>query len=184
MSRPQRSHAMPPNMRNTPYITREKPQEKRSSHNNGSSTRVVSPDDYSMDLPMFPSLQKSENIPIPITNCMHRTPSEIQLCEDAITADYRDYCMFARIVNGISSRQSADLDFDLVYENNACLANIRRTRCIPPEESQSLHVRHTSLLQRLVSPTHNAPQTVYPIIDPSDNHSMIFDEDEIFVIDL
>jgi hypothetical protein len=133
---------------------------------------------------MFPSLTHTKSENIPITDAIHRTPSEIQLCENAAIADYRDYCMFVRIVNGISSRQSAALDFDLIYENNACLANIRRTRCVPPDEAQSLDARYKSLLQRLDTPTHNAPPVVCPIMDPGDNHPMILDEDEIFVLDL
>lgn len=118
---------------------------------------------------------------------MHRTPSEIQLCEDEALADYRDYCMFARIVDGISRRQSTSQDLDLIYENDACLANIRRTRSQPPEESQSLEARHELLLQKLMFPPNPLssaaqPHAVYSILHGNDN--MILDEDEIFVIEL
>jgi hypothetical protein len=111
-------------------------------------------------------------------NAIHRTPSEIQLCEDATIADYRDYCVFLRIVNGISSGQSAALNFDFIY------VNIPQTRYFPPEEAQSLNVQYKLLLQQLETPTHNVPPVIYPIIDPGDNHPMILDEDEIFVLDL
>jgi hypothetical protein len=56
---------------------------------------------------------------------MHRTPSKIQLSEDKALANYRDYRMFARIVEGISRcRQSSNQGCDLIYEYDACLANI------------------------------------------------------------
>jgi hypothetical protein len=166
------------NARNTPYI--KIAQGKRASDSTGCSG-VVSPDDFSMDcsMTMFPPHSRGKSQSIPITNGMHRTPSEIQLCEGEAIADYRDYCMFARIVDGIQKRQSSnqEQDLDLIYENDACLANIRRTRCVPPEESQSLEARHESLLQRLGGNIMSKPLAVYP-----DN--MILDEDEIFFIDL
>jgi hypothetical protein len=136
--------------------------------------------DYSM--PLKPS-QSSKSQSIPITNGMHRTPSEIQLCEDEALADYRDYCMFVRIVDGISRRQSTNQDLDLIYEHDACLANIRRTRSQPPEESRSLEARHELLLQKLMFPPNLlSPHTFHSNLHGNDN--MILDEDEIFVIDL
>lgn len=39
---------------------------------------------------------------IPIPHRIHRTPSEVQLLEDEAMADYRDYCMYHRIVSGIA----------------------------------------------------------------------------------
>jgi hypothetical protein len=82
--------------------------------------------------------------------------------------------MFVDIANGISSREYAALDFDLIYENNACLANIRRTRYVPPEESQSPDARYKALLQRLETPTQNEPPAVDPINAPH-KHSMRLD---------
>jgi hypothetical protein len=174
---PQRSDSMVRSTRNTLAVRIA--QAERASDSTGSS-RVVSPDDYSLDfstMTTFPPLSRGKSQSIPITKGIHRTPSEIQLCEDEAIADYRDYCMFARIVDGIQRRQSSNQDLDLIYENDACLANIRRTRCVPPEESQSLESRHQSLLQRLGGNMISQPQAVYP-----DN--MVLDEDEIFVIDL
>jgi hypothetical protein len=48
---------------------------------------------------------------IPIQNSLQRTQSELQLCEDEAMADYRDYCMFHRIVAGMSNNR-LDLEDD------------------------------------------------------------------------
>ena len=109
-----------------------------------------------------------------------------QLCEDEALADYRDYCMFVRIVDGISRRQSTNQDLDLIYECDACLANIRRTRSQPPEESQSLEARHELLLRKLMFPPNplSSAQRDALYSNQHGNGNTILDEDEIFVIDL
>lgn len=149
---------------------------------------VVSPDDT--DCSVTPS-QTHKSQSIPITNGIHRTLSEIQLCEDEALADYRDYCMYTRIVDGIQRRQSSHSsgDIDLIYENDACLANIRRTRCQPPEESHSLKTRHDSLLQVLRDPS---LKTTHDFLTEATaiHQGTIFDQDYqeddegVFVIDL
>eukprot|EP00565_Helicotheca_tamesis_P007362 CAMPEP_0185723466 /NCGR_PEP_ID=MMETSP1171-20130828/305_1 /TAXON_ID=374046 /ORGANISM="Helicotheca tamensis, Strain CCMP826" /LENGTH=220 /DNA_ID=CAMNT_0028391171 /DNA_START=81 /DNA_END=743 /DNA_ORIENTATION=- len=48
----------------------------------------------------------SHNIPMPRTH-IHRTRSELQLREDMAAAEWRDFCMFHRLVNGMRERQQA-----------------------------------------------------------------------------
>lgn len=141
---------------------------------------IVSPDDDDF----APLQRKSQSIPI--TKGLHRTPSEIQLCEDEALADYRDYCMYTRIVHGIQRSQCQAQDFDLQLENDACLQNIRRTRCGPPEESQSLESRHESLLNVLRNPSLKTTRDYLTQAQAAvtASHDTIFEEDEIFVIDL
>ena len=147
-------------------------------------SRVVSPDDYSMSRPLSRCNSGGKSRSIPIAKRIYRTPSEIQLCEDTALADFRDYCMFSRIVNGISRRQSENQDIDLLYENDACLANIRRTRCQPPEESKSLQARHESLLHILGDPNRCHHPLSPHVHIPGDDDNMILEEDDIFVIDM
>mmetsp|Transcript_3148 Transcript_3148/g.4191 ORF Transcript_3148/g.4191 Transcript_3148/m.4191 type:complete len:235 (+) Transcript_3148:101-805(+) len=47
---------------------------------------------------------RSLAIPLPESH-IHRTESEQQLCEDMAMAEYRDRCMFNRLVSGIRRRQ-------------------------------------------------------------------------------
>jgi hypothetical protein len=48
-----------------------------------------------------------KSAPIHIEGNVRRTPSEIQLGEDEQLADFRDYLMFERIVNGMMQRDGA-----------------------------------------------------------------------------
>ncbi|KAG7363493.1 hypothetical protein IV203_026854 [Nitzschia inconspicua] len=56
--------------------------------------------------------RRSESIPLPSSH-VHRTHSEVQLCEDMETAERRDLNMFYRLVNGIRERQ-----MHLVHEHH------------------------------------------------------------------
>jgi hypothetical protein len=51
------------------------------------------------------SSRRSQSIPLPSSH-VHRTHSEVQLCEDMETAERRDLNMFYRLVNGIRERQA------------------------------------------------------------------------------
>ena len=67
---------------------------------------------------------------IPISKSMRRTPSEIQLLEDEAVADYRDYCMYVRIVNGMRGHQpNQNRTAKAAAEES--VANIMRTRQMP-----------------------------------------------------
>jgi hypothetical protein len=69
---------------------------------------------------------KSERIPI--CKNLHRTASELQLCEDEQLAEQRDYAFFSRLVNGISKSQTSGTNQYLQTENQVCLAHIIQTR--------------------------------------------------------
>ena len=120
---------------------------------------------------------------------MHRTPSEIQLCEDKDLADYRDYRMFARIVDGISRcRQSSNQGHDLIYEYDAYLASFRQTQSRPSKESESHDARHELVLQKLIFPSNPFSSAAQPhaVYDSNlnGNDNMILDENGNFVIEL
>jgi hypothetical protein len=85
-----------------------------------------------------PSLKRSQGPPqqenlsprsrsIPIANSLKRTASELQLSEEEAMADFRDYVLFSRIVDGIS-KQAPPKDFRLRQANDRCLAHIIHER--------------------------------------------------------
>jgi hypothetical protein len=71
-------------------------------------------------IPAMFTQQKSD--PINIGLRLSRTESEIQLCEDEQVAEYRDYCMYVRIISGMSQSSTRSPGVD------QSLANIIRTR--------------------------------------------------------
>lgn len=83
----------------------------------------------------------SKSIPIPFQG-LRRTPSELQLLQDEAMADYQDYCMYARIVNGIHSRGGGSGDNPRSRANAVAnihsVQNIIRTRHLPVPEDISL----------------------------------------------
>ena len=83
----------------------------------------------------------SKSIPIP-SKGLQRTPSELQLLQDEATADYQDYCMYVRIVNGIRSRgggggENNPLSLANAVANIHSVQNIIRTRYLPAPEDVS-----------------------------------------------
>lgn len=78
-------------------------------------------------LPPLPKT-KTDTKAIPIaSNSMKRTASELQLMEDEAMADYRDYCMYTRIVNGMTERRS----WTELPSQDGAIRNIIRTRHLP-----------------------------------------------------
>jgi ribosome-binding protein aMBF1 (putative translation factor) len=77
---------------------------------------------------------------IPIQKYMQRTPSELQLDDehDEVVADYRDYCMYSRIVSGISRQQMKHDDLGLRDQNVKTIENIMRTRFEQSHQRRSL----------------------------------------------
>jgi hypothetical protein len=71
---------------------------------------------------------KAKSQSIPIQSGIRRTTSELQLCEEQDLADFRDYVMFTRIVDGICKTQQETEDCKLKQENDLCLAHIIGTR--------------------------------------------------------
>jgi hypothetical protein len=74
----------------------------------------------------------SASIPIPSKGLI-RTPSELQLLEDEAMAEYRDYCMYNRIVNGIahSKNKQGGGDMNRSLANADSVQNINRARHLP-----------------------------------------------------
>lgn len=58
----------------------------------------------STDYSQSASSSYTQAIPLPDSH-IHRTESELQLSEDMAIAEYRDQCMFDRLVNGIRRKQ-------------------------------------------------------------------------------
>jgi hypothetical protein len=78
--------------------------------------------------PMFMSSSPSKAIPIKGSS-MKPTHSEIQLMESEALAEHRDYCMYRRIVDGMSRQNSNS--YNASWTSDECLANIIRTRHTP-----------------------------------------------------
>lgn len=105
----------------------------------------------------FPSLPSSISRSIPIaSSSLKRTASEVQLLEDEAMADYRDFCMYMRIVNGMNERQSWT---KLPSFNNGEIQNIIRTRHKPVEEGPSSYMRE-GLERHSVNSPLNPPKVV------------------------
>mmetsp|Transcript_25987 Transcript_25987/g.71289 ORF Transcript_25987/g.71289 Transcript_25987/m.71289 type:complete len:240 (+) Transcript_25987:76-795(+) len=86
------------------------------------------------------SNRRSQNIPLP-TSHMHRTQSEVQLCEDMETAEQRDLNMFYRLVNGIRDRQ-----MNLIREkesSTAAAAIYDPAHTLTEAERSLAHIIHT-----------------------------------------
>ena len=102
---------------------------------------------FGTSLPARPSYvaNKSKSASIPISpKSIRRTASENQLSEDEAMADYKDYIVYSRIVNGISRQNSQRKDVQLLYENQLCLGNIMRTRQYNVDDD-SEHCLHKKL---------------------------------------
>ena len=92
--------------------------------------RGITPDEHS-----FPtsSSRRASSKTIPISGSMHRSDSELQLRESEMLAEHRDYCMYMRIVNGMSSsrRNSMNESWNDSWRSDDSLANIIKTRHTP-----------------------------------------------------
>mmetsp|Transcript_19669 Transcript_19669/g.27660 ORF Transcript_19669/g.27660 Transcript_19669/m.27660 type:complete len:158 (-) Transcript_19669:39-512(-) len=62
------------------------------------------------------TIKKSACIPMP-SNHIFRTNSELQLCEDIAIAEWRDRCMYNRLVNGVRRRQRHLVDSSQIIPN-------------------------------------------------------------------
>jgi len=79
-----------------------------------------------------PTLLRSKSIPI--RDVIKRTPSELQLREEEEVADFRDYLMFTRIVDGMTKRQADSQDCRSRLVNDMTLAHIIGTRNLSEDE--------------------------------------------------
>lgn len=115
---------------------------------------------------------------IPINDYIQRTPSEVQLCEDEAIADYRDYCMYSRIVGGISRQQmKLQSDVELRYQNDETLGNIIRTRHESPAIEQSQQERIMHILHEANHSHDNDDWGFY-------DHPAAAPDQEVFVLDM
>mmetsp|Transcript_11603 Transcript_11603/g.16256 ORF Transcript_11603/g.16256 Transcript_11603/m.16256 type:complete len:145 (+) Transcript_11603:88-522(+) len=101
---------------NIPMVAR--PSSPTSSSHLTSSSESSSPD------PREPSS------PIPIRSATSETDSEARFYEDTIHADYKDYCMYARLVAGIRKQQAMKKNLYLRHMDDLTISNIVSTRCI------------------------------------------------------
>jgi hypothetical protein len=74
-------------------------------------------------------ISSSPSKAIPIKGWMKQTNSELQLMESKALAEERDYCMYKRIVEGMSRQNSNSLNASWTSDDS--LANIIRTRHTP-----------------------------------------------------
>jgi hypothetical protein len=99
---------------------------------------------------------------IPIGSRLTRTPSETKLQEEETIADYRDFAMFSRIVQGIHKTQQETKDCRWRYANDLTLQHIYKARNesdtatiatwgLVPEKLQR-NVQATSLVELLMTP--------------------------------
>jgi hypothetical protein len=174
----------PSNMGGTPDLVAQHPSPAmgtKDHENRGSSStaaRSFPPfKRYSSPSASFPPLPASvsQAIPIPIPTASEsmkkRKDSELQLKEDEAMADYRDFCMYCRIVNGIRERRSwTDLPSAISSADNDTINHIIRTRHQPVQEPCSYCGEvgeTTSLLERFVMTS--PPQKPKAIIRHAEN---------------
>lgn len=106
------------------------------------------------------SLSPKNGIPLPAYH-IRRTESEVQLYEDMAIAEYRDRCMFNRLVNGIRRRQQRHYD----SQHHQCFHN-RQSHGPTPTMKRSRH-NHKDLLRH----THNAIPNLPDTVEVADHQS-------------
>jgi hypothetical protein len=120
---------------------------------------------------------------VPITKGMKRTPSELQLMEEESLADYRDFCMFNRIVNGIREHHPTD----------KTLNNIIRTRHLPIRELshgeddelfEKYTIRPLGSASLLTDHSQNHPRSNMPSVMTITESDESPEDEEIFFMDL
>ena len=119
------------------------PQQGKDDTSEGSAAHMTFTPPASPSIPQHH--QPSKTIPLPSSH-VHRTQSELQLCQDMEVAEMRDASMFNRLVNGIRVRQ---MELDQSYtespypyarnalqvESERSIANIINTRNTPLDET-------------------------------------------------
>lgn len=127
--------------------------------------------------PKSPRRRKIENgvsKAVPIVKRMKRTPSEIQLLQDETVADYRDYCMYSRILNGMSQRNH--------HPSQKCasslkvMRNIMRTRNQPVQEKA--HSYDEELLKYTMKPPFDQDLETKPSGPDYALHGILYEEND------
>ncbi|EEC46668.1 predicted protein [Phaeodactylum tricornutum CCAP 1055/1] len=136
--------------------------------------------------------ERSQSIPIYKDGKMTRTPSELQLCEEEEHADFRDYVMFTRIVDGIARQQEKLKDHRAKRENDRSLAHVIGTRngshdhvLLRNNDYRSTTYGRDEPYQP-TTPNHLPNKNLQSIIDHSleEFPGLSFDDEEVFVLDL
>mmetsp|Transcript_17667 Transcript_17667/g.26346 ORF Transcript_17667/g.26346 Transcript_17667/m.26346 type:complete len:211 (-) Transcript_17667:161-793(-) len=111
----------------------------------------------------------SDTIPMPKAH-IRRTPSEVQLCEDMAAAEWREMCMFHRLVNGMQKRQY-DITLSMHQQKQT-----RRTfsRAADWDSKQETEPRNNTVI---VKPETHCVGNIMPtrnesIFDTCDNHKI------------
>jgi len=136
-------------------------------------------------------LERSKSIPI--RNEMKRTSSELQLAEEEEVADFRDYLLFSRIVDGITRQQEMTKDFGSRLVNDACLAHIIGVRNLSEDqlkkefdrrghEDQQQQSRHQHCLADMPTKTSIEPTSLKMFLEQSYNEAQ--GDDEMFTLEL
>jgi hypothetical protein len=119
---------------------------------------------------------------IPIQSGIRRTTSEVQLCEEQDLADFRDYVMFTRIVDGICKTQQETKDYKLKQENDLCLAHIIGTR--NDSDSNNPNLADYRFPPEIPLRSSKSLQEILTTAIEDDCYDDCLEEDGIFTIDL
>jgi hypothetical protein len=121
------------------------PSMKTQTNNASPRTRVAEDSNDEMSDSAVPRLSltptntntgRSQHIPLPSSH-VHRTQSELQLCEDMAMAEHRDVNMFYRVVNGIRDKQMT-----LLYQSQEARQDSKESdRAI----ASLIHTRHQTV---------------------------------------
>lgn len=157
---------------------------------NASQMKMNRPSAMSMsiDIPVLERFDHGDLEPksksIPIQKYLRRTPSELQLCQDEAVADYKDYCMYSRILGGITRQQMKQHDLRQRYQNDITIENIMRTRH-DSAPSESYH-RGNEHFAGYHSPTSTHFDDWQPDFDEADSSNETDSEysDTLFELDL
>jgi hypothetical protein len=129
---------------------------------------------------------------IPITKDRESTAEELQLKEEEARADYRDLCMYVRIINGMIGSKGPS--------NVETLNNIVRTRHLPVQDLLSSSYKEafdkytissveTTASWSVISPVElfsyaGNPKDAIPVIVTEPEEEGSREEETIFVLDL
>lgn len=133
-------------------------------------------------------IQRSSAIAIP--NPIQRTQSETLLFEDEVLAEFKDSAMFSLIVDGMTRQQQKARSVDYLYENHACIENIKRSRQLHPNDAESLLSRDKKAWRerwaasRMVKESFESSHQDCGVLFLNAPTRTFRDEDEIFQLDL
>eukprot|EP00429_Kryptoperidinium_foliaceum_P086781 CAMPEP_0176191918 /NCGR_PEP_ID=MMETSP0121_2-20121125/4704_1 /TAXON_ID=160619 /ORGANISM="Kryptoperidinium foliaceum, Strain CCMP 1326" /LENGTH=144 /DNA_ID=CAMNT_0017530591 /DNA_START=110 /DNA_END=544 /DNA_ORIENTATION=- len=89
-------------------------------------------------------MTQSQSIPIANSN-RGPTDEEAEQYHHAMLADYKDYCFYSRLVEGMRRKQGKTKDVALRYENQALIDHIVRTRNTQAQHHSTLSQSPTSV---------------------------------------